>query len=366
MTLKTLGIYGPLPDDRSGVAVYLTDSLASLAASYEPVRVTEPATDPHQFDQVLYHLGNNVMHHEAFRALAARPGPVILHEYNNIDYYLSSWDRLPPAEQDRFLALAGRHLDRRFDGRAALDRYLDARPELDRYSMDMGVESIAIGQATEILVHSAEAHLALARRYPQARIQRLPFGVHPLTPPRRKDLLAAHGVPADAFVFATFGFLGAYKRIGVLLDAWRQWHDRPADAVLLLAGEARDGLAVPDDPTIVHTGYLPDAAFDQLLVSVDCAIQLRGPWLGETSGPLTKLLAHRRPVITSEITGLRLLDDTCDVTYVPVGGSEVTDLTRALRTRYARRPSAPRFDAAYTWQAWAAGVFLALDQAAPV
>ncbi|MEU3528354.1 hypothetical protein AB0E62_31600 [Streptomyces sp. NPDC038707] len=140
------------------------------------------------------------MHHQVFRALAARPGPVFLHEYNNIDYYLSCWDRLPPAEQDRFLTLAGRHLGHRFDDREALNRYLDARPELDPYSMDMGVESIAIGQATEILVHSAEAHHVLARRYPQVRIQCIPFGVHPTTPPYHKDLLAAHGLPPGAFV----------------------------------------------------------------------------------------------------------------------------------------------------------------------
>ncbi|MET9658138.1 hypothetical protein [Streptomyces sp. NPDC006510] len=365
MSKQTLGIYGPLPGDRSGVATYIADSLTSLAAYYEPVRA-EPGTDPDQFDRVLYHLGNNAMHEAAFGALATRPGPVILHEYNNLDYYLSSWDRLSNGEQDRFLVLAGRYLGRRFRDRAELDYYLDAHSELDRYSMDMGVESIAIEQATQVLVHSPEARLVLARRYPKARIQHIPFGVHPITPPDRTELFAAWGLPADAFVFATFGFLGAYKRIGPLLQAWRQWHDRPADAVLLLAGEARDGLDVPDDPTIVHTGYLPDPDFDQLLVSVDCAIQLRGPWLGESSGPLTKLLAHRRPVITSEITGLRLLADTHDVTYVPVGNSEVDGLTDALRARYGLRPPVPRFDAGYDWNIWAAAVCTATSQAAPV
>ncbi len=49
-------------------------------------------------------------------------------------------------------------------------------------------------QASEILADSAEAHHVLARRYPQARIQRIPFAVHPITPPLRTDLHAAHGV----------------------------------------------------------------------------------------------------------------------------------------------------------------------------
>ncbi|MFE4516380.1 hypothetical protein ACFRMQ_19540 [Kitasatospora sp. NPDC056783] len=361
--LPTLGIWGPAPRDKSGVAGYITHSLPHLARHFTTHRITGPGHDPAAFDHVLYHLGNNALHHGAFRALAARPGTILLHEYNNLDYYYEAWDQLPAAEQQAVLTRVGNAVGTRLDTRADMEQYFADHPHVDRYSLNARIEDLAIGAATRVLVHSPLLAEHLADRHPTADIRHLPFPAEPLTPVA--GTRARHGLPEQAFVFATFGFLGAYKRIPTLLDAWQNWTDRPADALLLLAGEARDGLTVPaDDPTVLHTGYLPDAEFDALLLAADCGIQLRGPWLGETSGPASVLIAHRRPTILSDIPGMHPRRPEEIHLLVGQGEHESADLIDAMRTQYHRPRTPAAYDPAFSWKAWGERIAAALTGAA--
>lgn len=244
-----------------------------------------------------------------------------------------------------------------------MERYFADHPDLDRYSLNARIEELAIGAATRVLVHSPLLAEHLADRHPTADIRHLPFPVHPLTP--AAGTRARHGIPEQAFVFATFGFLGTYKRIPVILDAWRNWTDRPANALLLLAGEARDGLTVPaDDPTVRHTGYLTDPDFDALLLAADCGIQLRGPWLGETSGPASALIAHRRPTILSDIPGMHPRRPEETHLTVRQGERESAELIDAMRTQYHRTPTPAAYDPAFSWSAWGERIATALTGAA--
>src|SRR5260370_41275743 len=91
----TIGVYGPQTPEKTGVAEYIETSLSSLTRLGRCTHVSNSVwSDPWSFDAVLYHLGNNQFHHCAFKALPLRSGPLILHEYNNIDYYLQTWRSL--------------------------------------------------------------------------------------------------------------------------------------------------------------------------------------------------------------------------------------------------------------------------------
>ncbi|MEY9948383.1 hypothetical protein [Kitasatospora sp. GAS1066B] len=360
----TLGVWGPGPDDKSGVAAYITTSLTHLAHRFRPQRLAGPSAGADRFDQVLYHLGNNELHHGAFRALAERPGPILLHEYNNLNYYYESWGALPAAEQAAVLSTLGTALGTTFSTRGALERYFREHPEVDRFSVDAGIERLAIEAATVVLVHSPHVAAYLGDRYPAADIRHLPFPVSPLIP-NGPSVRTRYGIPAGAYLYGTFGFLGAYKRIPTVLAAWQCWADRPADAMLLLAGEARDGLVVPDDPSIVHTGYLPTADFRSLLLAADCGIQLRGPWLGESSGPASALIAHHRPVILSDIPGMHPHPADDGQLLVPTGPDETSALISAMRSQYQRPRTAPHFDPRFSWTSWTEEITAALTARAP-
>jgi len=355
----SLAVFGPLPPQPTGVARYIHTSAIHLERHFDVTCASSPTdADPHDFDHVLYHLGNNAMHHGAFRALHQRPGPIVLHEFNNLDYYHQAWTQLTPNEQHHILHAYGRHLGEDLPNRSALDAYAIRNPTLDLGSLDLGIEQLAVHAATTTLVHHPATAQLLRERHPQADIRALPFPVEPITTPDPHRVRRRLHLPDHAMLFATFGFIGQYKRVEQILEAWQCWTDRPDHAHLLLAGELQYPLPIPDDPTIHHTGHLTDRDFDDLLLSVDCAIQLRHPWLGETSGPVTTLLAHHRPVILSDTPGMHT--DAPTVTHVPVGPGEVDTLVHALRQHIRNPAPAPTYNPDHSWRAWAETLATAL------
>ncbi|MBS2533292.1 hypothetical protein KGQ20_10955 [Catenulispora sp. NF23] len=346
----TLGIYGPRLPQKSGVSTYIERSLPYLAEAFTCVRARN--MPPESFENVLYHLGNNGTHHAAFRALRRRPGPIILHEYNNLDYYYQCWDLLDDNEQGLLLALVGRSLGIVLRDREELERHFARHPEVDRYCIDACCEQVAIDSATVTFVHSEYVAQFLQDRYPNAQIETLPFPVTRIGDAGEPGIRARLDLPPDAFLFGVFGFIGEYKRIEKIIEAWQRWPERPAPAVLILAGERQYELSVPAGQSIVETGYLSDDDFDQLLVSVDCGIQLRFPTLGETSGPISALIAHRRPIILSDIPEMRGYAECGDVSFVPVGDTEIPALIDAMshQLRHARR--APEYNESFAWDTW--------------
>ena len=356
----SLAVFGPLPPQPTGIARYIHTSATHLEPYFDVTCASSPTdADPHDFDHVLYHLGNNAMHHGAFRALHTRPGPVLLHEFNNLDYYHQAWTQLTSHEQHHVLHAYSRHLGEDFRHRSALDAYAARNPDVDLGSLDLGIEQLAVHAATTTLVHHPATAQLLRRRHPQADIRTLPFPVEPITTPDPRRVRRRLHLPDHALLFATFGFIGQYKRVERILDAWQHWNDRPEHAHLLLAGELQYPLPIPDDPTIHHTGHLSDRDFDDLLLSVDCAIQLRHPWLGETSGPVSTLLAHHRPVILSDIPGMHTTTPTA--THIPVGPGEVDALVHALHHHGYSPTRAPAYNPEHTWTTWAQALAMALN-----
>ncbi|RMI28450.1 glycosyltransferase family protein [Nocardia stercoris] len=348
---RTLGIYGPQPWEPSGVAKYIAESVPHLLRHFTPVPAGSEA-DPYTFDRVLYHLGNNDMHHSAFRALRRRPGPVVLHEFNVLNYYYQAWDRLDADEHEYVLRALGASLGTTFEDSGALDRFWRARPDTDRYSLNAGIEAQAVQSATCVLVHHPAVAALLQQRFTGHDIRVIPFPVTPIAGEDPALVRQRFEIPSDAVVFGSFGYIGEYKRIESLLTAWCAWPGRPTNAVLLLVGALQYGLEIPPDRSIRHIDHPDDTDFDQLLLAVDCAVQLRGPWLGESSGPVSALLAHNRPAILSDVPAF--CTDSDHVTHIPGGSAEIDCLVRALADHYYR-PSLGigGFDTAYSWSAWA-------------
>jgi glycosyltransferase involved in cell wall biosynthesis len=344
----SVGIYGPYGHDKSGVARYIKDSIRCLEEEYHVTVISNSSgwIDPHSFDATLYHLGNNLMHHTAFKAARLRPGVTLIHEYLHLDYYYQARDLVPPALQADILA----SLTAATEVQAAtLDGFLDCCEQsgtIDPYAIDIGVEKHTVHSCAVIVVHSQGVADMLKARYPGAVVKVIPFPVEPWPSRPDQSHLRYYGIPEGTFTFGTFGFIGEYKQVPWILAAWRQWHDRPSGARLLLVGERQ--IEVDADAE----------EFTRLLASVDCGIQLRQPSLGETSGPTASLAAHGRPLILSDIPEMRLLDRGARTMFVRSGDDVIENLTAAMRTQYELGP-APHsgFDARFSWDGWT-GVML--------
>ncbi|GAA2802823.1 hypothetical protein GCM10010441_29430 [Kitasatospora paracochleata] len=308
--LPTLGIFGPRAPYKSAAARYIEQSLPHLGRHFRCVHVgPNDQRHPGEFDQVLYHLGNDPLHIGALQALLQRPGPVLLHEYH----------------------LAG----------------------LDRWAGHGNVQWLAVEQATEVLVHNRDVAHLLTSRYPHVRVSALPYPVAPATGMSLEAARERFGLPQHAYVFASLGCrLGRHERLDAVLEGWRLWQDRPADTVLVLAGSVDDEIALPADPSIRPLGYVDYQDLDALMLACDCAIQLRHPVCGETLWAARQLAAHNRPVIGTHLPETRDLTLNEAVTLIPPGFGEPVHLLRAMRQQRERPRLVEVFDDTNSWHAW--------------
>lgn len=360
----SLGIFGPYGSDKSGVARYIEESVRYLGEHYS-VTVTSNSsswTDPRDYDAVLYHLGNNRMHHTAFKAARLRRGVALVHEYLHLDYYYQASDVVPPVVVadlvDRLTTVTGIQAN-------TLPEFRQRCGELgtaDPYAIDVGVEEYVVANSAVTAVHSPDVAGMLASRYPKATVAVVPFPVRPFPVDLGRDPLRRYGIPDDSFVFATFGFIGEYKRVEWILEAWRRWRDRPYDSRLVLVGERQVQVDAELDG-VVELGYVGDSEFERLLASVDCGIQLRHPSLGETSGPAAALVAHQRPLIVSDIPQMRLGCNARRTLWIASGDEVVDSLVAAMRLQHALGREPPTgLDPRFSWQAWTDAILRLLDK----
>jgi glycosyltransferase involved in cell wall biosynthesis len=350
-----LGIYGPQAPLKTGVARYIQQSLIPLQDHFSCRHVADhEVISPYDFDHVLYHIGNNSMHHGAFRALRQRPGPVLLHEYNNLKYYQQAWHQLTDHERRQLLMLLSSALSWNTGALTKLEEFFKHYPEQDLGRIDAGCERLVIESATIVFVHSAGTARILRSRYPGSYIEVLPFPVSRIAPTCRAIGRRRLGIPDDTYLFGALGFISKRKRVESIISAWDRWKHRPSNVMLLFAGERLYNAAIPQSSQIHESGYTTDKDFDDFLLAIDCGLQLRYPCLGETSGPGSALVAHYRPVILSDIPEMQLPVRRDNVIYVPVGAGEVDALTQAMQSQYNAPKSAVGYDESFSWEAWAA------------
>jgi beta-1,4-mannosyltransferase len=127
-------------------------------------------------------------------------------------------------------------------------------------------------------------------------------GVYPPGRPR-EAVRAELGIPADAFVFLSFGTIRAYKGLGLLLEAFEGLPR--SDVALVVAGEATDPPAVAAiretarrDPRIKPLlRFVPDEQVAELFAASDAAVLSRSD--GGTSGALILTLSLGVPVVAA-------------------------------------------------------------------
>jgi glycosyltransferase involved in cell wall biosynthesis len=326
----------PLPPLHSGIADYSAELLPALARRLEVElvvpdgwRASEPAlagllAHPEsafpgllaagRFDAVLYQLGNNRDYHASiYRALLEHPGVVALHEYvlHHLVRDLTLYAGDPAAYVAEMRYAYG------LSGEAAARRSLALGLPLDPWSYPL-FERV-VDRSLAILVHNELSRRRVLASRPRARVGRVasPFspGARPLPAPAAAR--AALGLPADALVVASFGFLTAAKRPEVLLRAFARLRRRVPAAILLLVGEVSPhfdfaAVATPERMRGVSvTGRLDLDRFRLHVAAADVAVNLRYPTSGETSGTLIRLLGAGKPVIVSRVGAFAEIPEGC-------------------------------------------------------
>jgi glycosyltransferase involved in cell wall biosynthesis len=356
-----VAFYSPLPPLRSGIADYSAELLPHLAEHCDVELVVDEGSRPDpslagrfpvhgrrelaallargRFDAVLYQLGNNRDFHAGiYRTLMEHPGVVVLHEL--VLHHLVRDLTLFAGDPEGYVAEMRYAYGR--TGEAMARRCLATGVPLDPWSYPL-FERVA-DASRGLIVHNRFTRDRVLAGRPLARVAVVPhhlsLGPLPAVPPERAR--TELGLAPDEFAVATFGFLTAAKRPGVLLRAFARLRRELPRARLLLVGEVsphfdlarvftpelRDGVTV--------TGRLELDRFLLYMQACDVAVNLRHPTAGETSGTVVRLLGLGKPLIVNDTGAFAEIPDGC---CAKVGLDEAEeDLLLAYLLRLAADP----------------------------
>lgn len=329
-----VGVYSPVPPQRSGIADYTAELLPHLARHAELAVVVDDGVRPapglaasfpvHEarelprlverraFDVLVYHLGNNVDYHAGIREAALRfPGVAVVHDvylhHLVLGATLHRGDAAGYVEELRYCN--GR------TGEAAGRRAVDPGVPADPWTFPL-FERL-VDRSLAVLVHNRFCRDRILASRPLARVEVVP---HHLSLGEVVDAGEARrrlGIAPEALVFASFGFLTGAKLPFRVLEAFARVRRAHPRAELVFGGEIspyfdfHSGLdrRLLDGVTI--TGRLELERFLLLMSACDVAVNLRWPTAGETSGTLIRLLGLGKPIVVTNAGAFAEIPDAC-------------------------------------------------------
>ena len=303
-----LAFLSPLPPERSGISDYSAELLPELSRFYEidvvveqeavsdhwitahcPVRsVSWFREHKHEYDRVLYHIGNSPFHLYMFDLLAEIPGVVVLHDFflSDILEYRDCSGMAPgsfPAE------LYHAH------GYPALQKLFAAgqgsRDVVGTYPCNFSV----LRNASGVILHSGYALSLAGAWYDKHHSDRMALLPLMRTAAPLADKGAARralGLADNDIVVCSFGLPDSHKLSRELLEAWQAsglMHDR--HCTLLYVGELLENdycKKLEEDIShsagrISMTGWVPLEKYRLYLAAADIGVQLRSLSRGESS-----------------------------------------------------------------------------------
>lgn len=368
-----LAYFSPLPPSKSGIADYSAELLPYLAKGAEITVFVEQANElrlhqdkeefavhhaihfdeiNHQnpFDLCLYHQGNNPYHEFIYERALRTPGLLVLHEH--CLHHLIAWSTLGRKDEDAYWNELFYDYGR-LGARVAEMRALGVGNEYQQFLMPLNrrIVSGSLG----IITHNAYAVSQLEGLNPQTPVEIIPHHLSPkayeLDAMDAAECRRSLGIPQDAWVMASHGFVTQSKRIPAVLAAFKRLLAVVPNAIYLIVGEDHwkwsiapliEEMGLRDRVRI--TGYTTERDFFRYLKAVDVIVNLRFPTAGETSGTLIRALGAGKPVIVSDFAQFgELPDDVClKVTAGPDEEKELYARLRALAYRPTLRESLSR------------------------
>lgn len=319
----------PLPPQRSGIANYSYWLVKSLRphldldlycdgpASEEVTNeftvssLSEFAQHRQQYDDVVYHLGNNSLFHKQIYKLAWHfPATIVLHDYNlsafmhEAFYLQSDWQLYEQALVSP-------------NGESEARRLKDLLPPLRRNVGGFPMSHAVAQKSKKVVVHhrwikdqfSDSDHVHVIPHFARSNYQPEPEQIDAF---KRR-----FGINDNHFVLTCLGFINTNKLPQLQVEVTKRLLAEGYPVHLLFAGESAPEVkrlqseveASEYRENITFTGYLDEIDYFSAVYSSDVMINLRNPSMGEASGTLMHALAAGRPAIVSDINQYKEFPD---------------------------------------------------------
>ena len=366
-----LAYVSPLPPERSGIADYSAELIPELSRHYDiDVIVAQPVVEDHAvlgaarvrdltwfqthgvgYDRVLYHFGNSAFHVHMVDMLERVPGVVVLH-----DFFLSGM----LAYREHALGVKGSWAEALYRSHGYAPMPALAEHKHEQLVLSYPCNYPVLAAATGVIVHSPVSTRMAAHYYPggdairwhEVPLMRVPALIRPSDRPSVREAL---GLPAEAFVVCSFGFMAPTKMNVQLIDAWlaSPMAEDPG-CYLVFVGEP-DPNAYGEEikrriqsraagDRIRITGFASRDEFRAYLSAADVAVQLRTMSRGEASAAVLDALNHGLATVVNANGSMADLPD--EVVIKLEDAFEGPTLRDALVRLYRERDLRERLSAA--------------------
>lgn len=332
----SVGIVSPWPPERTGVADY-AHQLSNQMEKFCTVKRVGPKNveDIENVDTVIYELGNSEYHDFMWPLFERFPGIVELHDLflHGYWYHNSIVTRKDPNRYIEEMEYC-----HGTSGRAYAENVLRGvvPPQNDAFM----VNRRAVKSAEQVIVHSDWARAQLMKQVfpPSAPIHMIPHAFpEPLVTPTSEV--------TGSRVIGVFGHIASTKKPLLILEAFKlvALHRDFFDVRLLFVGamdpsmEAEFNLAVQQSnltDRIDIVGYASPEEFARLFSAVSLVLNLRSPYMGESSGSLAHALSQGRPTIVTDVGAFSEVPDSAVVKV----GEHIDSTSLAAKIMDSLRP----------------------------
>lgn len=316
-----IAVFSPLNPVKTGISDYTEEMLFELGKHFaidlyipsvyipenknvrRQFRVTpyDPSVfDPSQYDEILYHMGNNYEAHGYIRdALQRHAGIVVLHDYVLQGFYAERY--AATGDFSEYSQLLVKYYAEK--GEAIAENI--ARPMTlpiweSAEAFDYPLNEEILESAKAIIVHSnfIKEKVQAKTHKPVVKINSHGYD---LKTSDRNSLREQMGIQEGGILISSIGFINKNKRFDVILSALEELGN-PA-VTFVIAGQDRGNLLnnYLDNRglNIVVKGHLPIEELQDLLQASDICINLRYPTMGENSGSLLRMMGYGKPVLVT-------------------------------------------------------------------
>jgi glycosyltransferase involved in cell wall biosynthesis len=335
-----IALFSPFPPRRSGVSDYAVALVEALKSTYtidlyhESGYVPEPALtrgenhvdcyDARLFPRlaavrgyhaIVYQMGNSHYHRFLYKTMLRYPGIVTLHDFCLVEFHLDYGYRL-----GRDCDYLRQELLRWYPDQAhAIDHVVGRLSwrwqALSQECAERGwyLNRAVLATAEHVVVHSPWCAERVRATTPgeAAKVDAIPHGIwtRETSAAERAAIRARFGLPRDALLVGSFGFVNPQKMSREALDAFRSVARCNPSALFVFAGEEADGGAVRRhaeslglSDRVRFLGRRAMSDFTDLIATCDLGVNLRRPPTnGETSGALLHLLAAGVATIVTDV-----------------------------------------------------------------
>ncbi|MDG0794532.1 glycosyltransferase [Cohnella ginsengisoli] len=277
------------------------------------------------YDEVIYHIGNNVNFHEHIYACALKyPGIVVLHDYSIHDFIIN----LTVGKGDWESYLHEMYYNYGDEG-----VYLARNASQGKSGLMWGTDKTLqyplnkrlIDSSKGMIVHSKVAYDGIIQTKESAFVQYAPLftnDIKVISETDKLDLRNKYNVKPDIFIFASFGYVTKVKRISAVLHVLNKLKNNGyKNFAYLIVGEKEQGYdeieqlvkkyKLQDECKLV--GFVDLEVFKDYIKLSDVCINLRYPTQGETSASLLRILGYGKPAIVSNIGSFSEFPDDCTI-----------------------------------------------------